>query len=85
VEIGRDVMTSHLHPVPRSGMLELYIHSPIRLHGVVLNSLRTGTNLPFLHFAIINMETWQNIEVTFDRLDSFGICTSGNYRERLNH
>jgi hypothetical protein len=27
---------------------DLYGHSPIRLHGVELNSLSTGTNLPFL-------------------------------------
>jgi hypothetical protein len=27
--------------------VDLYIHSPIRLHGVVLNSLSTGTTLPF--------------------------------------
>jgi hypothetical protein len=26
--------------------VDLYIHSPIRLHGVVLNSLSTGTTLP---------------------------------------
>jgi hypothetical protein len=27
--------------------MDLYIHSPIRLHGVVLNYLSTGTTLPF--------------------------------------
>jgi hypothetical protein len=27
--------------------MDLYIHSLIRLHGVVLNSLSTGTTLPF--------------------------------------
>jgi hypothetical protein len=27
--------------------VNLYIHSPIRLHGVVLNLLSTGTTLPF--------------------------------------
>jgi hypothetical protein len=27
-------------------LLYLYIHSPIRLHGVVLNLLSTGTTLP---------------------------------------
>jgi hypothetical protein len=27
-------------------MVELYLHSPICLHGVVLNSLSTGTTLP---------------------------------------
>jgi hypothetical protein len=27
-------------------MVELYVFSPIRLHGVVLHSLSTGTTLP---------------------------------------
>jgi hypothetical protein len=29
--------------------VDLSIHSPIRLQGVVLNSLSTGATLPFLH------------------------------------
>jgi hypothetical protein len=29
--------------------VDLYIHSPIRLHGVVLNSFSTRTTLPILH------------------------------------
>jgi hypothetical protein len=28
--------------------VDLYIHSPIRLHGVMINLLSTGTTLPFL-------------------------------------
>jgi hypothetical protein len=32
------------------GNVDLYIHSPIRLHGVVLNLLSTETTLPFLPF-----------------------------------
>jgi hypothetical protein len=28
-------------------MVELYLHSPIRLHGMVLNAVSTWTNLPF--------------------------------------
>jgi hypothetical protein len=30
-------LTTNLHLVPRSRMVELYLHSPIRLLGVVLN------------------------------------------------
>jgi hypothetical protein len=30
-------LTTHLHLVPRSRMVELYLHSPICLHSVVLN------------------------------------------------
>jgi hypothetical protein len=28
--------------------VDLYIHSPIRIHGVALNQLSTGTTLPYL-------------------------------------
>jgi hypothetical protein len=40
-------LTTYLCLVPRSRMVELYIHFPIRLHGVVLNYLSTGTTLIF--------------------------------------
>jgi hypothetical protein len=31
--------------------VDLYIHSPIRLHGIVLNKLSTGTTLPFTFYT----------------------------------
>jgi hypothetical protein len=40
-------LTTHLHLMPGSGKVELYLHSTIRLHGVVLNSLGTGITLRF--------------------------------------
>jgi hypothetical protein len=30
-------LTTYLHLVPRSRMVELYFHFPIRLHGMMLN------------------------------------------------
>jgi hypothetical protein len=30
-------LTTHLHLVPKSRMVELYLHSPICLHGIVVN------------------------------------------------
>jgi hypothetical protein len=30
-------LTTHLQPVPKSRMVELYLHSPIFVHGIVLN------------------------------------------------
>jgi hypothetical protein len=42
-------LTTHLRLVPRSRMVQLHLHCPIHLHDVVLNSLRTGTTLPFTH------------------------------------
>jgi hypothetical protein len=38
---GREADHSHL--VPRSRMMDLCHHSPILLHGIVLNKLSTGT------------------------------------------
>jgi hypothetical protein len=35
------------HSPPVSADVDLYIHSPIRFHGLVLNWLITGTPLPF--------------------------------------
>jgi hypothetical protein len=33
-------------------MAELYLHTPIWLHGIVLNYLSAGTNLPFFFYLI---------------------------------
>jgi hypothetical protein len=30
-------LTTHLHLVPKSRIVELYLHSSISLHGIVLN------------------------------------------------
>jgi hypothetical protein len=36
-EVKRPGREGHIHLVPRSRMVDLYLHSPIRLHGLVLN------------------------------------------------
>jgi hypothetical protein len=38
---------THLHLVPRSRMVELYLHFTIYLYGIMLNLLGTGTALPY--------------------------------------
>jgi hypothetical protein len=48
-------LTTHLHLVPRSKTVELYLHSLIRLHGVMLNKLSTKTTLRFKHY-----KRWRN-------------------------
>jgi hypothetical protein len=46
---GRGVkLTTHLYPVPMSRMVERYLHSPIRLHGMMINELSTETTSHFL-------------------------------------
>jgi hypothetical protein len=42
------------HPLmPRSRKMDLYLHSPIRLHGVTLTWLSIGTTLPFIPLSWI--------------------------------
>jgi hypothetical protein len=41
-------LTTHLHLVPKSRMVELYLHSPISLRGVVLNEFNTRKTSPFI-------------------------------------
>jgi hypothetical protein len=49
-ESGRGVkLTTHLYLVPKSRIMGLNLHSPISLHGLVLNSLSTGRTLPSLN------------------------------------
>jgi hypothetical protein len=43
-------LTTHLHLVPRSRKVKLNLHSPICLHGIVLNEISTGTTLPFMEW-----------------------------------
>jgi hypothetical protein len=38
-------LATHRHMLPKSRMVELYLHSAICLHGIVVNSLSTGTTL----------------------------------------
>jgi hypothetical protein len=46
-EVSRGAsLTTHLQLVPRTRKVELYLHSPLRLNGIVLNQLSTGTTLP---------------------------------------
>jgi hypothetical protein len=35
--------------------VDLYTHSPMRLQGIVLNWLRTGTNLPLPYVILLNI------------------------------
>jgi hypothetical protein len=39
-------------------MAELYFHTPIRLHGVVLNKLSRGTALPVCYRYLIKHRSW---------------------------
>jgi hypothetical protein len=44
-------------------MVELYLHSPIRLHGLALNDLSTGITLPSYLYGHVTKELiggWRN-------------------------
>jgi hypothetical protein len=59
--------------------VDLYIHSPIRLHGVVLNFLSTGTNLTFMQWSS-GQRSWLQIQrsrVRFPVLPDFLSTGSG--------
>jgi hypothetical protein len=63
-ESGRDMkLTTQVHLVPRSRIVELYLHSLIRLHGVVLNKLSTRTTLPF----VLQMKTSIKLSINLRR------------------
>jgi hypothetical protein len=46
-------LTTRLKLVPRSRIVYLYVHYPVRLHGEVLNYLRTRTTLLFYFEKLI--------------------------------
>jgi hypothetical protein len=46
--------TTYLYLVPRSVKVELSLHSPVYLHGVVLNELSIGTTLSLFLKAFTN-------------------------------
>jgi hypothetical protein len=70
--VMRTERDADLHLVPRSRIRGSTYHFPIRLHGVVLNLLNTGTTLQF---------TWYFLSVRFREvllntvLKSFGLLT----------
>jgi hypothetical protein len=43
-------LTTHLRTFSRSRLMELYLHYPICLYGIVLNILSTGTNLLYFTY-----------------------------------
>jgi hypothetical protein len=43
---------------------DLYLHSPIRLHGVVLNKLNTGTILPFYRAVFVRVKAQSKLQPT---------------------
>jgi hypothetical protein len=52
----------------------LYIHSPIRLHGVVLSELSTGTTLRFFTYGVI-LCCFENLQFLFNCwLPLFRLC-----------
>jgi hypothetical protein len=47
---GRGVKITHVHRLPKLRRVELYLHSPVRLRGVVLDKTSTGITL---HLALL--------------------------------
>jgi hypothetical protein len=55
-------LTTHLQPVPRSRMVELYLNSHIRFHGVMPNYVCTGAS--YLLRQQANNSLWQKFKPT---------------------
>jgi hypothetical protein len=51
------MLTSYLHLLPMSRIVELYLQSAMGLHGVVLNELSTGTTSRFSRWLL---PLWQH-------------------------
>jgi hypothetical protein len=59
--VGGVTLTTHIHLVPRSRIVELYFLTLKRLHGVVLNKLSTGATLPLPFIALYTHIKTQHI------------------------
>jgi hypothetical protein len=56
---GRGVkLTTYLHIMPRFGVVELYLHCSISLHGVVLNKLGPRLTLLFFFCLLDKKSGW---------------------------
>jgi hypothetical protein len=78
--------------MPRSRVEELYLHSPIYFHGIVINQFSTGIILPLLHpFKPITVVERSQAWTVFSRLETgfeshsrhgclrlFCVCVVGN-------
>jgi hypothetical protein len=64
-------------------MVELYLHSPIPLHGVMLHQLSTGTTLPFFFTFLFSCSFYVPVTIPlFDlRIVTFNMCA---YRRGLD-
>jgi hypothetical protein len=61
--------------------MDLYIHSPIRLHGVVLNQLSTGVILPFTLLYTSEDRILQNVYASrFPHVCPHWICIKDSFR-----
>jgi hypothetical protein len=56
--------------------MALYIHSPIRLHGVVLNQLSTGTTLPSYLYILQRSDIFLKLQPSF----AFAAITAVNIK-----
>lgn len=70
-------LTAHLRLVPTSRMVELYLHSPTRIYGMVFNYQAQGQLLPILIFAALHpgWETGSGVEnIRTACVDGTGSC-----------
>jgi hypothetical protein len=66
-------MVTHLHLVPSSIMVELYLQFSLRLHDVAFNELSRGTTLSYLIFINSFIVSCKGILATGTNVKKFGI------------
>jgi hypothetical protein len=64
-------------------MVEPYLHSPVYLHGIVLNRLSTGTTLHF--YTVIPQTFWRQIVGWLMNNEGGTMCSNLTYRPSILH
>jgi hypothetical protein len=62
-------LTTHIHLVPSFRMIDLYLHSPTRLHGMMLNLLTMGITLPLCLYEYLYDCRMEQLHLHFEITD----------------
>jgi hypothetical protein len=75
-------LTAHLHPVPRSKLVELYLNSPIRLHGLVLNWAQGQLYFVYIHTytTLVNVSLYSSFTLGKFRNSTSNYATTGFFQ-----
>jgi hypothetical protein len=75
-------LITHLHLMPRSRLVKLYLHFSIRIHGVVLNQFSNFTFLPCSQASVARTCIEPDINYAFLISPMSDTCSDGYYLEQ---